>query len=63
MKCAFVYAGQGSQYAGMGRDLYENYSAAREVFDRFPADFDLKEVCFEDSQGLLNQTQIGRAHV
>lgn len=57
MKCAFVYAGQGSQYAGMGRDLYENYSAAREVFDRFPADFDLKEVCFEDSQGLLNQTR------
>lgn len=25
MKLAFVYAGQGSQFAGMGKDLYENY--------------------------------------
>ena len=33
MKLAFVYAGQGSQFAGMGKDLYENYPAARAVFD------------------------------
>ena len=57
MKLAFVYAGQGSQFAGMGKDLYEAYPIAREVFDRFPADFDLKQTCFEDPDGLLNQTR------
>ena len=57
MKLAFVYAGQGSQFAGMGKDLYENYPAARAVFDQFPADFDLRTTCVEDPDGLLNQTR------
>ena len=33
MKLAFVYAGQGSQKEGMGRDLYERYPVFRETFD------------------------------
>lgn len=48
-KVAFVFPGQGSQAVGMGRDLYENYEAAREVFDA--ADealgFSLSKLCFE----------------
>lgn len=32
-KIAFVFSGQGDQFPGMGRDLYEKYSVAREVFD------------------------------
>ena len=58
MKLAFLFAGQGSQKAGMGKDLYEAYPAFRAAFDRADAllDFDLKQLCFEDPEGLLNQT-------
>lgn len=56
MKLGFLYAGQGSQHSGMGVDLYENYPAFRAVFDQADPGFDLKEVCFTDSNGLLNQT-------
>ena len=59
MKLAFLYAGQGSQHPGMGKDLYEAFPAFRAAFDQAAAavDFDLKEVCFADAQGLLNKTQ------
>ena len=46
MKLAFLYAGQGSQHAGMGADLYAAYPAFRAVFDAAPADLALKELCF-----------------
>ena len=55
MRLAFLYAGQGSQHAGMGADLYEQFSAFRRVFEEAAQGlaFDLKTVCFK----------IGRAHV
>ena len=34
MKTALVFPGQGSQVVGMGKDLYENFAAAREVFKK-----------------------------
>lgn len=59
MKLGFLYAGQGSQHPGMGKDLYEAYPAFREVFDSVQAElaFDLKATCFEDPDGVLNQTR------
>jgi len=56
-KTAFVFAGQGAQYPGMGITLYEQNAAAREVFDLCesirPGTL---ELCFKGSQDVLNQT-------
>ena len=57
MKLAFLYAGQGAQHVGMGRDLYEIYPAFRAVLDSAPVDFDLKQLCFDGPEDRLNDTR------
>ena len=57
MKLAFLYAGQGTQHVGMGRDLYETYPAFRAVLDGTPVDFDLKQLCFDGPEERLNDTR------
>ena len=56
---AFVFPGQGSQYAGMGRDLYESIPAIREWMDRAAAaaDFDLLHLMFHDQEENLQKTR------
>lgn len=57
-KVAYVFPGQGSQWVGMGRDLYQAFPGARAVFDQ--ADevlgFPLSRLCFEGPEDELRQT-------
>ena len=55
----YLFAGQGAQYVGMGKDLYESFRESKEVFDK--ADevlgFSLSELCFEGPREELTQTR------
>ena len=57
MKLAVLYAGQGAQHPGMGKEFYEVSLAFRAAFDSAELDFDLHRVCFDDPDGVLNQTE------
>jgi len=56
---AFVFPGQGSQYAGMGKDVAEKFPAARRVFDDIDAalGFSISQLCFEGPDDQLKLTE------
>lgn len=59
-KTAFVFPGQGAQYAGMGKDLYDNYPLARELMLRANEElgFAITDIMFEGSDEDLRQTRV-----
>ena len=60
MKKAYVFPGQGAQYSGMGKDLYESNPKARTLFDK--ADeilgFKISEIMFGGTDEELKQTRV-----
>ena len=57
-KMAYIFPGQGAQYVGMGKDLYDGFSSAKAVFRQADkaVGFALSELCFEGPENELKKT-------
>jgi [acyl-carrier-protein] S-malonyltransferase len=60
MKIGYVFAGQGAQVVGMGKEFHDQYESSRVVFDKanLALGYDLKTLCFKGSQEKLNETEV-----
>ena len=54
MSTVFMFSGQGSQYVGMGKELYENYEIAKKVFDEADSilGYSIKNIMFNNEEKL-----------
>lgn len=59
MKTAFLFPGQGAQTVGMGKDIYEKYPEAKEIFDKAEeiSGINVKEICFKGPEEELMKTE------
>ena len=59
MKIGFLFPGQGSQTVGMGKDIYEEYSDAKKIYDKAKeiTQIDIGKISFEGPEEILNRTQ------
>lgn len=54
MKKAFIFTGQGNEYLGMGKELYENSEYARNIIDKLDFGYNFKEICVEENDLIHN---------
>lgn len=59
MKIGFLFPGQGTQKVGMGKDIYDEYEAARKIYDlaKELTEIDVAKITFEGPEELLNETR------
>lgn len=57
---AYIFPGQGSQFPGMGKDLYENSPLAKELFDKanIILGFNITDIMFSGTEEQLKQTNV-----
>ena len=60
MSKAYVFPGQGAQFSGMGKDLYESHDEAIRLFDLANEilGFDIKQIMFSGTAEELKQTKV-----
>ncbi|MDH5382718.1 MAG: ACP S-malonyltransferase, partial [Cyclobacteriaceae bacterium] len=57
---AYVFPGQGAQFSGMGKDLYDNYPKAKEMFEKANEilGFNITDIMFTGTNEELKQTKV-----
>lgn len=59
MKTGFLFPGQGAQYVGMGKDIYEKYQSASRIYNKVKdiTGIDIANISFEGTEEILNETK------
>ena len=59
MKIGYIFPGQGTQTVGMGKDIYEEYEEARDVYKKIDITLgeNVEELTYNSSQDVLNETK------
>ena len=60
MKIAYLFPGQGAQYIGMGKDLYEKYEEIKNIYEKASRllGVDIKKISFEGPEEELIKQKI-----